>query len=264
MSCRNICFTINNPTEEDVHWCEQVVCSYICYGRERGESGTPHIQGYIEFEVPKRFTTLKRECPRGHFEKRMGTASQASTYCQKDGDYVERGNISQQGKRSDLDGVVADVVERLPMKEIAEAHPAVYVKYHRGLERLQWRLAGDRVEPPRVVWLWGPAGCGKTREAVNCESVYIKDGSPWWDGYEFQHRIVIDDFDKRSWVWRDLLRVLDRYPYQGQVKGGYIKITSPEIYITCEFAPASLWDGNDRAQILRRIAEVRDLTPVPL
>lgn len=260
MSVRNVCFTINNPTEEDKEWVKNVVCSYICVGEEVGESGTPHLQGYMEFKSSKRFSTLKAECPRGHFEKRMGTPAQAATYCKKDGHFVERGVLSKQGARSDLSEVAGDVVAKVPMREIAEAHPVVYVKYYRGLERLQWRLAEDRKDPPKVVWLWGKAGAGKSREA--CQgSFYVKDNTQWWDGYEFQDRIVIDDFDRDAWAFRDLLRLLDRYPYQGQTKGGYVKITSKEIYITCEFPPDGMGyaQGNMLQQLLRRITEIREI-----
>lgn len=261
MSSRNLCFTINHPTEEDRAWVQNVACSYIVAGDEVGEEGTPHIQGYIEFKTPKRFATLKNECPRAHFEKRMGTAKQAADYCKKDGHFIERGAISKQGKRTDLEEPVADVISGVSMREIAAAHPIAYTKYYKGLERLQWRLAPDRVDPPEVVWLWGMAGTGKTRRACDCDSVYIKDNTQWWDGYEFQRRIVIDDFDKGCWPFRDLLRLLDRYPYQGQTKGGYIKINSPEIYITCEWAPdQGGWSiGNELNQILRRITRIEEV-----
>lgn len=261
MTARNICFTINNPTEEDRTWVQEVVCSYIVAGDEVGESGTLHIQGYVEFKESKRFSTLKNENPRAHFEKRRGSAKQAADYCKKDGHFIERGRMSKQGKRSDLEEPVADVAAGVSMREIALTHPVEYVKYHKGLERLQWRLAPERREPPTVVWLWGSAGCGKTRQACSCDSFYIKDGSQWWDGYEFQHRIVIDDFDKMCWNFRDLLRLLDRYPYQGQTKGGYVKITSPEIFITCEFAPDRCgWSaGNELNQLLRRITRIEEI-----
>jgi len=82
----------------------------------------------------------------------------------------------------------------------------------------------------------------------------------WWDGYEQQEAIIIDDFDGK-WPYRDLLRLLDRYPYQGQFKGGYFKVNSPYIYITCEFAPSYFWQGNEYAQVFRRLKEVKYVPP---
>lgn len=84
------CFTINNPSEEEI---EQISflegtpdCpySYICWQFERGSGeGTKHVQGYIEFKTEKRFDTVKEFIPRGHWERRRGTAVEAIAYCSK-------------------------------------------------------------------------------------------------------------------------------------------------------------------------------------
>lgn len=76
---------------------------YIVYGRERGANDTPHLQCYAEFPEAIRLTTLKTLLPRAHFELARGTPKQASDYCKKDGDFVERGTMTTQGKRTDLE-----------------------------------------------------------------------------------------------------------------------------------------------------------------
>lgn len=257
---RNVCFTINNPIEDDKTWVNTVACRYIVVGEEVGEGGTPHLQGYVEFMNPIRFSTLKNQSPRGHFERRMGTAKQAADYCKKDGHFTERGVMSKQGKRSDLDDVAQEIITGVAMREIAEAHPKTFIQYHKGLKALAYELSEDRSEPPRVVWLWGATGSGKTRQACDCPSFYIKDNTQWWDGYNRQSRIVIDDFDITKWNFREFLRLLDRYPFQGQTKGGYVKINSPEIYITCEFSPEFTFnESHALAQVARRVSDVTEV-----
>lgn len=259
MSARNLCFTLNNYTEEEQ---KDIMCldySYLVFGFEEGESGTPHLQGYIEFKNSKRFSTLKKLLPRTHWEARKGTAEQASNYCKKDKHFIELGTISKQGKRSDLQNVTEMIVDNTPMREIALQNPDIYVKYHKGLHALKYVIEEDRKEPPKVFWRWGKSGTGKTRFCVEKHpSHYIKDGTMWWDGYEQQEAIIIDDFDG-CWPYRDLLRLLDRYKYQGQVKGGYVRINSPFIYITCEHPPSHYWNGNELAQVLRRVADVAEV-----
>jgi len=186
-----------------------------------------------------------------------GTPEEASVYCKKAGQFWEVGELPVQGKRSDLVAVAERVRSGASLVEIAEEAPGMFVRYSKGLTVLKMTLLRDRTEMPAVAWLWGPSGAGKSRYAVDLGfSFYIKDGTQWWDGYDGQECIIIDDFDGK-WPLRDFLRLLDRYPYQGQFKGGYVRINSPLIYITCEFPPEGIWNGTELKQVLRRIARIR-------
>jgi len=234
--------------------------SYVVWGDELTEDLKPHHQGYSEYDIPMRFTTLKNLYPQLHLEPRGGSQKQAIDYCKKDGHVTEQGTPKQQGKRSDIHDVCELLDEKVPLNEIARNHPSAFVKHAKGFHAYKFATQVDRVSKPYVEWRWGTTGTGKTKGAIDKhpESFYIKDGTQWWDGYEQQDAIIIDDFDGR-WPFRDLLRLLDWNPYQGQTKGGYVKINSPHIYITCEFEPSTYWGGNALAQVLRRIDKVEHL-----
>lgn len=251
---RRWCFTINNPTDLDRELLDTLPCSYIVYEDEVGEEGTPHIQGYVEFDSGMRMKTLSKSMPRAHLIASKGSAKQNEVYCKKDKTNIhERGEPKQQGRRTDLEAVAAMVKDKKSIREIADEHPSTYIRYNRGITAYKNLLQEDRKEPACVVWLWGDTGVGKTRTATEgFESFYIKDGTQWWDGYEQQECIVIDDFDGK-WPLRDMLRVLDRYPYQGQVKGGYVKINSPYIIFTCDEPPDRFWKPKHLSQIKRRL-----------
>lgn len=78
-------FTINNPDEHqgsDPHGWPDV--DFAVYQRERGSAGTEHFQGYVGFQVPKRFNTVAGICRYAHWEPRMGTHQQAIKYCTKE------------------------------------------------------------------------------------------------------------------------------------------------------------------------------------
>lgn len=261
-SYRNICFT--SFDENEYPHVDQNGCTYVIVGRETcPDTKRLHLQGYAEFDKPKRMSTLKKAFPTMHIEERKGSQKQAIDYCKKDGDWHEEGVMKQQGKRSDLEDVASDIFKGNSLSDIAGAHPTQFIKYAKGIKEMRSAMFSDRPydKPPVVTWIWGPAGTGKTRSAFEAhESVYIKDGTMWWDGYEQQEAIIIDDFDGK-WPYRDLLRLLDRYPYQGQYKGGYVKINSPYIYITCEFAPSYFWHSNEYAQVFRRLTEVKYMPP---
>lgn len=262
---RNWVFTINNFSDVEQEACQKLECSYIVVGTEVGASGTPHLQGYVEFANAKTMTAVKKLLGgRAHLEPRKGTPLQASDYCKKDGMFTERGNLSQQGKRSDLHEV-ADLVRERGIEGVIDEVPHMFIKYAKGIERLNELYMKPRTEKPKVVWLWGQSGVGKTREAFNVPedmTVYSWNQTKWWNGYAQQFRIVIDDFtfDGSDSSFRYLLKLLDRYHLKVETKGGMVEINSPEIYITSEFPPNNWFkEGNSLNQVLRRLDEVTEV-----
>lgn len=259
-SARNVCFTWFDYSDQDIENCKNWDCKYLCIGFETCPStGKKHIQGYVEWKGSKRFDTLKNINTKIHWENRKGTAKQAAEYCKKDGNFYEKGEISNQGNRTDLEEVSEMLKKKKSLKEIVENFPVVYIKYHKGIEKMQNILMPQRTTRPIVTWLWGKTGVGKTYKAVNShKDYYIKPKSKWWDGYTQQECIIIDDFDG-DWPYRDLLRVLDTYGYQGQTKGGHVEINSPFIYITSEYHPNHFWTDSEYSQMIRRIANVQEV-----
>jgi len=267
---RNLCFTINNYTQTDINrlnklWKNDKV-KYLVYGLEIAKSGTEHIQGYAELVKQTRFKAVKKLFgEQTHIEKRFGTAKQAAQYCKKDGNFYEIGNISQPGKRTDMEAIRDKIKKKTPIIEIVERYPGQYIRYHKGIEKLN-NLYNNipRTIKPKVIWIYGKSGTGKTKYIFEHHSdIYVKDETKWWDGYAQNEAILIDDFEG-IWPFRNLLRLLDRYPYQGEYKGGYVHINSPYIYITSEFPPEHYYydatNDNHFLQLHRRIDEEICLT----
>lgn len=260
---RNWCFTINNFTDEEIIICDEIECTYIIYGDEIGDSGTPHLQGYLEFKDAKSLTSVRKLLGgRAHLETRRGSPIQASDYCKKQGNFFERGTMSNQGKRNDLEEI-ANLVKDEGIKGIIEKRPDAFIKYGRNIERLAEHLYVPRTIKPKVVWLWGTTGSGKTKKATSSsDNYYIWNGTKWWNGYTQQNTVILDDYswDKSEQAFRYLLRLLDGYSIQVETKGGMVYFNSPVIYITCEFPPHDIFPkGNTLNQVLRRIDEIEHL-----
>lgn len=234
---------------------------YMIVGKETcPETGRKHLQGYVQWTSGRTLTTLKKLNPKGvHWEPAKGTRAQNETYCTKEelafvvGEPRPEG---RQGFRSDLQSVKDMIDEGATIEDVAETHFETWVRSHKAFDKYHYMRQKARKDPPRVEWIWGAAGTGKTRYAWEQPgSKYIKDGTSWWDGYQNESCIIVDDFDGK-WPYRDFLRFLDRYPYQGQVKGGYVKINSDYIIITCEHPPEYFWSDNELAQVTRRLSKI--------
>lgn len=88
---KNYLITVNNPSgDETVFWADLLqrgldTIQYLVLQEERGESGTPHYQIYIEMKVQKRLTWMKNTFGnRIHLEGRRGSQNQAIAYCTKE------------------------------------------------------------------------------------------------------------------------------------------------------------------------------------
>lgn len=86
------CFTWNNYLETDLVKLQETFDTHklkYIIGREVGENGTPHLQGYIECDTKIR-PIEKFKTKHVHWESCRGTREQNVEYCAKDGDYVCR------------------------------------------------------------------------------------------------------------------------------------------------------------------------------
>lgn len=256
-------FTLNNWNQEEKISIENwKYVKHITIGEEIAPTtGTPHLQGYVEWTSDRTFNTIKKLNPRISWRPADASAEANIKYCSKDGIVTSKGepHNNEQGKRNDILAAKEILDNGGSILDIAENNYATFINNHKALEAYQMLRLRARTTKPTITWLWGKAGVGKTKWAVETnESFYIKDSTQWWNGYLQQKVIIIDDFDSK-WPYRDLLRLLDRYPYAGQFKGGYVNINSPCIYITCEYPPQHFWSNNELAQVTRRLDSIIEI-----
>ena len=171
---------------------------YLIYGKEVGEQGTPHFQGFLIFTRPTRFNRVKRLLGReAHIEAANGRSDQAADYCKKDDDYEEFGELpGAPGRRSDLEEVTewSDEYTRTnghppTDEEFAKHFPTMHIKYGQKLVN----TANLRAPPPVIrtgtprTWqqaledeLSGPADDRKVIFYVDARG---GEGKSWFQGY---------------------------------------------------------------------------------
>nr|WAE42297.1 MAG: replication associated protein [Cressdnaviricota sp.] len=269
MKKRNYCFTIFTEKHNEIKFIPPM--TYLIYQLERcPESGKLHYQGYVEFDCAIRISAVKKtfNCDTMHLETRLGTQDEAIAYCRKEESRVEGpfefGVKAIQGKRNDL----------LPLGELATKPLSTWVldnldlacKYPNGTKLIKQsfdlKKYSKSMRPNlEVIVLEGPAGCGKTRyayETFGIENIYKlntnSNGTLWFDGYEHESILLIDDF--KGWIkYTELLTILDIYPYRCQMKGAYTYAAWDKVLITTNYNVKSWYsEGIEIKALLRRIS----------
>lgn len=258
-------FTINNPSEdESIAW-DPEQFEYLGYQRERGEQGTEHYQGFVVFRQRKRLAQAKQLLgERAHLELARGTNEQCRAYVTKVDTRVagpwEFGELrGGQGTRTDLAKVVTAAREKRTLLEVVEEFPAESVKYLKNLKEIRALAPAPVRAAVRVFVLWGPTGTGKTYAAFNrFPTIYrpiYGDKKLWFDGYEREEAILLDEFDGQIPI-AAMLQLLDPYPLKVEVKGSSGWAFWTTVVITANHHPDDWYRGwqvtNERSMALMR------------
>lgn len=261
--------TVNNYTPDEETALQSMVenghASYVIFGRERGEGGTPHLQGFIQLKARTRLASVKAipGLGRAHLEPRRGSVQEAAEYCKKEGDFEEYGSAGGQGKRADLNAVKESIDEGADTATLWENHFGAMVRYEQSFKR--YRALNRRRDPNvdvEILVLWGPTGTGKSRfpRLIDPELFSLPDITlTWFDGYDGQEVVLLDDFDGKDVSIGKFLRYFDRYDIQVPVKGGFTPFIPKRIWISSNTSPED-WFPNElqvkRDAVRRRLTRV--------
>lgn len=266
------CWTLNNYNADEEAAIKAALqkANYAVCGHEVGDSGTPHLQGYFQWPTLISFKQVKEKLgERAHVEPAKGSPVQNKGYCTKGGSYWEIGECKRQGERTDLEDIRKKVKEGQTFTTLIEdGYSLQALKY---AEKIMPYIQPPQREKPTVYWFHGPSGAGKTRTAMemaNGRSYWVSPAGKlqWFDGYDGQDVVILDDYRASDSAYHDMLRLLDRYPCRVPIKGSYREWKPKVIIITSRYKPEltfNLSEKDDIAQILRRIDRVRDFQREP-
>jgi len=232
MQSRRWCWTLNNYGDDIADVLEQIDATYMVFGRECGESGTKHLQGYFVLPRKKQLGGVKKLIPGAHFEIARGTHKEASDYCKKDGDFLERGTYEESQKV--VWSEIRDLIKKGDMDTIADKYPREWCMYgDKWAKRVEW-VHEKNIDPDNL-WIYGPSGCGKTRWVLETypDVYHFQYKKGWWDSYRGQEVVLIDDFDPyfKPAMIHDFKRWWDRYEFPVSIKGCADKMIRPKRFI---------------------------------
>lgn len=193
----------------------------------------------------------------------------AIEYVKKDGEFIEWGDngINPKLKFNEIKGKI----KSMELNEFAEkvANNLTEVKAYKELRPILTKpYRGTR----KLYWFYGPTGCGKTKKAWDIiDGLGLSyttigfSGKQFINNYFGEKVVLIDDLRKTDIELNILLKMLDRYPFVVNVKGGFANWDAEIIIITSHFSPKLCYSYEDKEgniqlydnadQLVRRLKE---------
>jgi len=249
---RHFCFTYNN-FKKSKKWRSELENSmlalganYYIWGEEIAPTtGTPHLQGYVQLEKRKAFNVVTKLLPNCHITPCLGGSQDNVNYCNKAcSNVVEFGilrTIARARAKQATDWqILVDLAKANKLDVIMQDNPREYVLYYRTFKQmaLDGLKSSDRAR--RCVWIYGIPGTGKSRAMAKLfPHAYWKNSNKWWDGYQGEDTVVLDDLGTPK-LYELLKRWADRYKVIGEVKGGAVDLSYNNLFVTSNFHPGEL------------------------
>lgn len=240
---RRWCFTLNNYTEKQADAIRERASSlavvYCCFGKEIAPStGTPHLQGYIEWVNGKSWRAAMKwfyECEEAmpYMIKAHGSQKKNIAYCSKDGDFFEFGERNKQGSRVDIQELLESVKKGADNVTLADEHPAAFARYFKFANHMRKEYATasgrhalaqkyrhcqlrpwqeetlsrlENQDDRKVLWVYGEDGNeGKTWLALylvhSKQAYYVQQGKEADIAFAFKdQKVVVFDYTRSKEV----------------------------------------------------------------
>lgn len=194
---------------------------------------------------------LKRESSHGtdtHVEYMRGDFRSNKDYCSKEGRLIEHGHRPTQGERVDLDDLKeAIVTNKRTVNDICMDDPYLYHKYGRTMQKMEdiSNCKKRRTEMTEGIYIWGPAGTGKSFFAANIAVGIPYEWSPnhgYFDTYNGEHTAIFDDIEPGMISFYMIKKLVDwtQYSVEQKNKPCY-PFVSKRVIICSTYPPEQLW-----------------------
>lgn len=263
-------FTLNNYQPYHEELLQRIRCQYLVFGREVGESGTPHLQGYIYFTNAKKLHQVRALVPGAHLEVRRGTHAEAREYCIKDGNIFEKGEPPMDileklnlmsSKAQAKWAEIHSLAKKGKVEDIATEYPKEYCLHKPRLESLYDPKNSPMEGELLHEWWVGPTGTGKSKTLWELYPDHFSKGiNKWWDGYKHEDVVAIEEWSPdHHLTTQSLKKWADRYPFPGEIKGGNMTRLRPKkIIVLSNYTLEQCFPrSEDLSPLKRRFTEIK-------
>jgi len=295
----NFVFTSFDPEAKPEEYYATLHWVFIAYQHEVcPTTGKLHIQGFCQLAKQHTFNVVKKCNTSNYLARLRGTAQQAYDYVTKqdtrspDHTPQEFGEMRIDGRPvrglNMTDQFLLQVREGTFNANESPQHQLFYAKHQsqiRAMERLRLESTLPATFDNTKVFIhWGVPGSGKSynahygiydadnnltgfmtpdqaiRHTYEVTMYQPETGTPWFDGYTDQQRIVINEFGRGKFKYTDLLNITDRIAANFQAKGTSVQRRWTEIHLTSNFCPQQWYSGwkppIEQGPFLRRVTKV--------
>lgn len=225
--------------------------AYLKGQEEIGEGGYHHWQLLACFARKTRLAGVKAAfCQSAHCE--LAKSRAASDYVWKEdtavaGTRFELGSLPRKrSSATDWDGIW----EAAKSGNLMDIPADIRIRTYHTLKRIRQDFMERPEDLPDVCgkWYYGVPGAGKSFKArQDYPNSYLKPCNKWWDGYQQEENVLMDDLDKNHKVLGHHLKIwADRYSFIGESKGGSICIRPKNIIVTSNYSIDDIF-GDDIA-----------------
>lgn len=269
------------PAEGHMYkWHESSAVKYIVFQLEQAPTtGQLHIQGYVNLKGTRKMEWVKNLIGNNAHVEKAHDPQASIVYCQKEdtrvkGPWKYGVEPTPQGKHTKMEIIAQELNKGKTIKDIVLADPNA-AKFERQMRFFKFFKDEDKSDRQltqvKVIVQWGPSGCGKTYSAINywgfdgdyykLDCSGVKGGNLWFDGYDGQRTLILDDFDSDVCSVSFLKNLLDCYKLRLPIKGGHCWAAWTTVIITSNQHPADWWFALPQVQqdaLKRRIYDIRE------
>lgn len=280
-------YYVNNPTLL-LDQCEKnkSAIRYCSFQVEKcPTTGKLHVQGFIALKTQQKFTRLHNIFPYGDAKSNfhcmpryaLSTDENAAAYTHKvetrvSGPWEWGTLVGGQGNRTDLQWLHDSIKEGKTDLELLETSPDAYCRNIKGIDRMRalyMEQEGNKMRDNitcEVIYGW--AGGGKSTGVYNkhnANEIYkhtiVNEKDMWYNGYNGQKVLLIDDFYGEGMKYTNFLHVLDRLPLRLPVKNSFAYALWDKVYITSNKHPEEWFPEGLTDALKRRINRITQVLP---